>query len=66
MTGEWATGTVEKDFSALANADIDTTVKYGVLSCIECGSCAFVCPAKRPLTQTMRLAKANLRKETGK
>ena len=30
--------------------------------CMECGCCSFVCPAKRPLTQTMRLAKAEQRK----
>ncbi len=29
--------------------------------CIECGSCSFVCPAGRPLVQTNRLAKADLR-----
>ncbi len=34
--------------------------------CMECGSCSFVCPASRPLTQVMRLAKANLRKESAK
>lgn len=31
--------------------------------CMECGSCSFVCPAGRPLTQIMRVAKAELRKE---
>ena len=30
--------------------------------CMECGSCSYVCPAKRPVTDTMRLAKAMLRK----
>ncbi|MDR3311316.1 MAG: electron transport complex subunit RsxC [Oscillospiraceae bacterium] len=29
--------------------------------CIECGCCTFSCPAKRPLTQYMKLAKAELR-----
>ena len=37
--------------------------KLNVNYCMECGSCSFVCPANRPLTQSMRLAKANLRKE---
>lgn len=32
--------------------------------CMECGSCSFVCPAKRPLTQIMRVAKAELRRNT--
>ena len=26
--------------------------------CFNCGSCSFVCPAKRPVTQMMSLAKA--------
>ena len=30
--------------------------------CMECGVCAFVCPAKRPIVQNNRLAKAMLRK----
>jgi len=29
--------------------------------CIECGSCSFVCPAKRPLVENNRLAKAALK-----
>lgn len=34
--------------------------KAGVRDCIECGSCAFVCPAKIPLVQKIRLAKASI------
>ena len=30
---------------------------YNALDCIECGCCSFVCPAKRPLVQSIRLAK---------
>jgi len=29
---------------------------------MECGSCSYVCPAKRPLTQVMRVAKAEIRR----
>lgn len=29
--------------------------------CMECGSCSFVCPSRRPLVETNRLAKADLR-----
>ena len=29
--------------------------------CMECGCCSFVCPAKRPLIQNNRLAKAEVR-----
>jgi electron transport complex protein RnfC len=30
------------------------------LECIFCGSCAFICPAKRPLTQMFKIAKAEI------
>jgi len=33
------------------------TAQFGVFECFECGCCAYVCPAKRPLVQFMRLAK---------
>ena len=29
--------------------------------CIECGSCSYVCPSKRPLVENNKLAKAELR-----
>lgn len=35
--------------------------KYTVSLCMECGCCSYVCPAKRPLVQNNRLAKATLR-----
>lgn len=35
----------------------DETAQFGVFECFECGSCAYVCPAKRPLVQFVRLAK---------
>lgn len=31
--------------------------------CMECGCCSYVCPAKRPLTQVMRTAKAEIRRQ---
>jgi len=35
----------------------EDTAQFGVFDCFECGSCAYVCPAKRPLVQLIRLAK---------
>ena len=32
---------------------------YG-LECIACGSCTYICPAKRPLTQTFKQTKAEI------
>lgn len=33
-----------------------------ILSCIDCGSCSYVCPSRRPLVENNKLAKADLRK----
>lgn len=49
--------------SAVSFNNIEKLEKLNVGYCMECGSCSFICPANRPLTQTMRLAKATLRKE---
>ncbi|MEN8256808.1 MAG: electron transport complex subunit RsxC [Thermodesulfobacteriota bacterium] len=35
----------------------EDTKQFGVFECFECGCCSFVCPAKRPLVQFIRLAK---------
>lgn len=35
----------------------EDTMQFGVFECFECGCCAYVCPAKRPLVQFIRLAK---------
>ncbi|MBQ7721219.1 MAG: hypothetical protein IJT56_11600, partial [Clostridia bacterium] len=31
------------------------------MSCVECGSCAYVCPGAVPITSYIRVAKDNLR-----
>ena len=31
---------------------------YNLFDCFECGSCAFVCPSRRPIVQFVRLAKS--------
>lgn len=46
--------------------DVGQLKKLGTEYCIECGSCSFVCPAKRHLVQSMRVAKAKIRKAGGK
>jgi electron transport complex protein RnfC len=32
--------------------------EHGLFDCFECGSCAYVCPSKRPIVQLVRLAKS--------
>ena len=36
------------------------------MSCIECGCCSYVCPAKRPLLQWIRVGKVRVRSEASK
>jgi electron transport complex protein RnfC len=43
----------------LGKTDELKALKTGL--CMECGCCAYACPAKIPLTQYMKLAKASLR-----
>jgi len=41
----------------------EETEKFGIEDeCFECGSCAFSCPAKRPLVQFIKIAKAQIEK----
>lgn len=42
---------------AYARRDVEELGKLHVDYCFNCGSCSFVCPAKRPCTQMMFLAK---------
>lgn len=35
----------------------------GVMNCLECGSCSYVCPASRPLLDIIKLGKQELRKK---
>ena len=47
--------------------DEEKFTKHEGLECMECGSCSFVCPAKRPLKQAIgsmrKIALANRRKK---
>jgi electron transport complex protein RnfC len=39
---------------------LDEAEKLNVTDCIECGCCGFICPSRRPLVQSIRLAKAEV------
>jgi len=41
----------------------DEAKELGVLDCIECGSCAYACPARRNLVHLFKHAKEQLRKK---
>ncbi|MDK2866777.1 MAG: H+/Na+-translocating ferredoxin:NAD+ oxidoreductase subunit [Clostridiales bacterium] len=40
--------------------NFDKAEKFGALDCIECGSCSFICPSKRPLLESIRVAKREI------
>ena len=42
---------------AYEKKDIDTLNRFNVMQCMECGSCSYTCPARRPLAMSNKLAK---------
>ena len=38
--------------------------ELGIMFCVECGSCSYVCPAKRPLIENNKVAKNSFRRYT--
>ena len=46
--------------------DVDGLSRFDVMTCMECGCCAFNCPAGRPLVQAIRLGKSLVKKAGGK
>ncbi|MBN1242958.1 MAG: electron transport complex subunit RsxC [Spirochaetales bacterium] len=51
---------------ALEAGDLDLAREIGVLDCIECGTCSFVCPAHIQLVQRFRVGKQLLRNKIAK
>ncbi|MFA7229847.1 MAG: electron transport complex subunit RsxC, partial [Victivallaceae bacterium] len=60
--GACAMNLLPGSLSAMIESEkFDLAAKNNVMDCIECGSCAYVCPAHRPLVQHFRRAKAEIR-----
>lgn len=51
---------------AYKNGNIEELKKLRVDICMECGCCSYICPAKRPLAETNKLAKNILREYVAK
>jgi electron transport complex protein RnfC len=45
----------------LNSDDLDGAVKAGLMDCVECGTCAYVCPARIKLVQRFRVGKQRVR-----
>ncbi len=39
----------------------DKAESYRIMDCIECGSCSYICPSKRPLVEAIRFGKRQIR-----
>jgi len=42
------------------NGQYEQAEAYKAMDCIECGCCSYVCPSKRPLLQSIRVAKRQI------
>ena len=40
--------------------DKETFEKWNGMECVECGSCSFICPARRQLAQSIKTMKKNI------
>ena len=53
-------------YEALQTEDIQEMKANIVMDCIECGSCAYTCPASVPLVLGFRVAKQLIRNDAAK
>ena len=51
---------------AVERQDVEALQSLNVMTCMECGCCAFSCPAGRRLVQSIRLGKSMVKKQGGK
>ena len=51
---------------ALKTGKLDDAVKLGLMDCVECGACSFICPAHIKLVQRFRIGKQLLRLKKAK
>lgn len=51
---------------AYARKDVERLNRFNVMQCMECGSCSFICPARRPLSFTNKLAKGLVKEASAK
>lgn len=48
---------------ALKADNLEAAKRYGLMDCVECGTCAYVCPASVKLVQRFRIGKQLVREE---
>ena len=45
---------------AAKHGDWDLGRRYHMMACVECGCCAYACPAQIPLVQLIRMGKVQM------
>ena len=53
-------------FKAIQAEEVEEYLELGLLDCVECGLCSYVCPSKIELSQTFIATKAAYAKEQGR
>jgi Na+-transporting NADH:ubiquinone oxidoreductase subunit A len=43
--------------------EFEEALEHGLLDCVECGLCAYVCPSKIDLFERLKTAKADIYRE---
>jgi Na+-transporting NADH:ubiquinone oxidoreductase subunit A len=56
---------VHMTYKAILVEEVEEYLEHGLLDCVECGLCSFVCPSKIELAETLKAAKATYAKELG-
>jgi electron transport complex protein RnfC len=51
---------------AINAGDLDEAKRCGLMDCVECGTCAYVCPAHVKLVQRFKVGKQMVRAEAAK
>lgn len=53
-------------FKLVDHFEYDTALSEGLMDCRECGSCSYICPARIPLVQGLRIGKMMARRRKAK
>ncbi len=56
---------VHMTYKAILVEEVEEYLEHGLLDCVECGLCSFVCPSKIELAATLKAAKAAYAMEVG-
>jgi Na+-transporting NADH:ubiquinone oxidoreductase subunit A len=50
-------------YKAILVGEVEEYLEHGLLDCVECGLCSYVCPSKIDLFESLKAAKASFYKE---